>query len=183
MSASATSNLSPAPSPSSPRQTNWAFVVRVGLISAIIAGLVGYAAYSTYRMMTKSALSGDEVDLLMISSFEMSQQFGTIADVPPAFRALSGKKVKMEGELTPTSFQTIGATGEFDICYSVQKCCYSAEPKAQHFVKCRPAPGVKLKVPVDGRVRVYGTLTVNVIREGGKVQSVYQMEIERVDPA
>ena len=54
------------------REVNWAFVMRVGLIVAIIGSLVGYAAYAAWQVLHKKGISGDEVDLLTISSFETS---------------------------------------------------------------------------------------------------------------
>jgi len=163
---------------------NWAFMVRVGLIMAIIAALVGYAAYSTYQILVKKGISGDRVELFAISSFEMNQRHGTIADIPPAYRALDGKKIWLEGEVKPNTFMVSGSVTRFEICYSVQKCCFSGEPKAQHFVACTLSGGQKIRVGDADRVRVYGTLHVKVIRdEGGLIQSVYQMDVERAEPA
>jgi len=163
---------------------NWAFIIRVGLIIAIITSLVGYAVYATYQIMVKKGIDGDRVELQAISSFEMNQRHGTIADVPAAYRALDGKKIWLEGEVKPNTFMVMGSTTRFEICYSVQRCCVGTEPKAQHFVMCKLGGGQKMMVGDGQRVKVFGTFHVKVIRdEGGIIQSVYQMDVEKAEQA
>jgi hypothetical protein len=69
----------------------------------------------------------------------------------------------------------------FDLCYSIAKCCFNGPPQVQHFVKSTVVNGKKVPY-YDGLVRVTGTLHVNVkTDELGKVASVYQLDVERVD--
>ena len=69
----------------------------------------------------------------------------------------------------------------FDLVYSIAKCCFSGPPQIQHFVHATATNGAKLGY-YQGTVEVKGTLHVNVKREAGAVTSVYQMDVESVTP-
>ena len=71
--------------------------------------------------------------------------------------------------------------GGFQLCYSITKCCFNGPPQVQHFVDCHVQDGANLEV-YPNLVRIKGVLHVNVQYEAGKVKSVYQMDVESVDP-
>lgn len=177
---------SPAAAPAATRGVNWSMVVRVGLVSAVILGLVGYALKVTYESVIQGGVvsAGDhyKVELKQMSSFEMDQVSGTVADVPPRFRELDGKRVILEGEVAPTA-EGADKIRSFLLCYSVQQCCFTGPPKAQHFVKCSSPTG--RLVPNyyrSGTIRVSGTLHVKVIKDAGAIQSVFQLDLDRIEP-
>src|SRR4051812_15564071 len=91
------------PAAPAPRATNWAVVLRVGVVLAIICALVGYALKVTYESVIQGGVvrAGDyyQVELKQMSNFDMDQQNGTLADVPQRFRDLDGKKVLLDGEV------------------------------------------------------------------------------------
>ncbi|HEX2971980.1 MAG TPA: hypothetical protein VHP11_06585, partial [Tepidisphaeraceae bacterium] len=71
---------------------------------------------------------------------------------------------------------------EFDLVYSIAKCCVTTSPKIQHFVKSKVIPGK----PVDyysGLVKVVGTLHVGVEKGDGRIRSIYRVDVESVTPA
>jgi hypothetical protein len=71
---------------------------------------------------------------------------------------------------------------EFDLVYSIAKCCFQGPPQIQHFVKCRALPGKKIETYI-GLVKAVGILHVGVQVENGRVASVYRMDVESVEPS
>lgn len=156
---------------------------RMIVFAAVVLALVGTPVY----IYLDSRLSGGiknhgdylEVDLKAMSNFPFDQINGTAEDIPRQFRALDGKRVMVEGEIwAPNSAGS--ELQNFELVYSIAKCCFSGPPQIQHFVQSKPVKG---KVPYySGLVRVVGTLHVNVQKAGGQVSSVYQLQVESVDP-
>jgi hypothetical protein len=122
-----------------------------------------------------------KVDLKAMSLFQLNQNSATDADIPPEYRALDGKRVMLVGEQYVTG-SSRGAQLEFDLVYSISKCCFNGPPQIQHFVKCKPMPGKQIETYV-GLVKVVGILHVGVQIENGRVASVYRMNVESVEPA
>lgn len=173
--------------PAEERRTNWGTVARVSVVGCLVLALVGYALKVTYESVIQGGVvnRGDyyDVELKAMSNFEMDQQRGTLADVPQRFRDLNGKKVLLIGEVAPLGNTAGDKVKEFQLCYSVAKCCFGGPPKVQHFVLCRGRDGKMmpnyLGVP---QVKVYGTLHINPIHEGDAISSLFQMDIERIEP-
>jgi len=162
-------------------------VLRVGVIAVLILGLVGYAMKVTYEMVIQGGVvpTGDayKVDLKAMSNFEMSQNNGTVQDVPERFRSLDGKKVILEGEVAPGGLTAGNKADQLVICYSVAKCCITGQMKIQHFVVCRPPAGKSLNnFSVSDTIKVYGTLHVKVKQDGGVITSIFQLDVDRIDP-
>ena len=121
-----------------------------------------------------------DVDLMSMVTFPFDQKYGTAADVPEKYRALNGQKVILTGEMVPMQ-SAAPEIDAFSLVYSVAKCCYNTEPQVQHFVHSTVKNG--RKVPYyAGLVRVSGTLHVNVKKAEGKVDSVFQFDVENVEP-
>ena len=120
------------------------------------------------------------VDLKAMSTFEFDQENGTIDQVPEIYRNLDGQKVVLEGEMYTTT-SAAGHVREFDLVYSIANCCYGGAPKVQHFIKSRAADGGTLKF-YRAPVRARGTLHVDVKKADGKVQSIYEFDVESVEP-
>jgi hypothetical protein len=159
--------------------------LRLIVFAAVIMFVVGYPMY----LYLDSELSGGiknagngykQVDLKAMSSFTFDQDHGTVNDVPKKWRELDGQKVVLYGEMwAPDSASD--QVDHFDLCYSIAKCCFSGPPQVQHFVKSHaktePVPFY------SGLVKVEGTLHVDVKSSGDKVASVYQLDVEKVEPA
>jgi hypothetical protein len=127
--------------------------------------------YGTYK----------KVDLKAMSLFQMNQISAADTDIPAEYRALDGKRVMLVGEqyLRGTSR---GTQLEFDLVYSIAKCCFNGPPQIQHFVKCKAMPGKDIDTYM-GLVKTVGTLHVGVQIENGRVSSVYRMDVESVELA
>ena len=159
--------------------------LRLIVFLAFLAVVIGYPAY----VYLDAAMTGGvkrveggymEVDLKAMSTYHFDQQDGTMDNIPSKWRELDGKKVVLYGEIAPTMTSAGPFIETFQLCYSVAKCCYSGPPQVQHFVDSRPVPGAQLSYS-SGLVKVKGTLHVNVKRGEGKVQSVYQMDVESLE--
>ncbi len=166
-----------------PAERNWGVIVRVGVVLALILALVGYAMKVTYESVIQGGVvnAGDfyKVDLKSMSNFEMNQATASLDDIPQRFRELDGKKVLLQGEIAPTGFEAGPKVTKFSLCYSVAKCCFGGPPKVQHFVACSAPAGKEIN---SSSVQVYGTLHVKVINDSGVVSSIYQMDVDRVEP-
>jgi hypothetical protein len=165
-----------ANSPSKPRVN-----VRILVFAAIALVLIGWPVYTfvTYKGIEKN---GDvyDVDLKAMSNYEMDQNAATLNDVPKEWRELDGKKVALEGQIW--SPESAGNKAfKFQLCYSIAKCCFNGPPKVQHFVDSHVLDADKVEMS-DNLVRVVGTLHVNVKHDGGKVTSVYQMDVDSIEP-
>ena len=158
--------------------------IRMIVFSAVVLLLVGHPVY----LYVESEVTGGiknvgggykEVDLKAMSSFSFDQVNGTLNDVPQKWRDLNGQKVVVFGEIWAPD-----AAGpdipNFELVYSIQKCCFSGPPQIQHFVQSRVTKGA---VPyLSGLVKVRGILHVDVKPGEGKIASVYQLDVESVEP-
>jgi hypothetical protein len=121
-----------------------------------------------------------EVDLKAMSNFEMDQFTATSQDIPEQWRKLDGKRVMMLGEMWEAS-DAGGKVGKFQLVYSIAKCCFSGPPKAQHFVDCAVVKDKRVGF-YQNLVRVVGTIHIGVKHDGEKIRSVYQVDVESVEP-
>src|SRR6266446_1070382 len=162
---------------------------RINLRMVIFFGLIlipiGYMVYLFADTWIRHGIwnASDErygiykkVDLKAMSLFQMNQISATDADIPPEYRALDGKRVMLVGEQY-LSRSLRGPDLEFDLVYSITKCCFNGPPQIQHFVKCKALPGKNLDT-YAGLVKVVGMLHVGVQLENGRVASVYRMDVE-----
>ncbi len=162
------------------------FNVRILVFVGVLLAMTGIPFYIyIHEIMTGGVVhlsdGSVQVDLKAMSTFEMDQNKGTINDVPPQFRELDGKRVVMEGEMWQPRAAN-GSISNFQLVYSIQKCCFSGPPKVQHFINAGVVDGKKVEY-YSGLVKVTGTLHVNVTQEGGKVSSVYRVDVESVEPS
>lgn len=157
---------------------------RLAVLLAVVALLTGYPLYWFLRTALTHGIvdRGDyvEVDLKAMSDFRFDQVNGADADIPARFRQLQGRRVVLVGEMF-SGRAAAGRPADFELCYSISKCCFVGQPQIQHFVKCTVPRGRKVRF-YDGPVRVTGTLSVGVQREGASILSVYRLDVEDVKP-
>jgi hypothetical protein len=159
--------------------------VRMIVFAAVVLAILAFPVYWYLSIAMTGGIrdAGNgykEVDLKAMSDFPFDQKYGTIEDVPPIYRALDGQKVILTGEMAPMQ-SAAPEIDSFQLVYSVAKCCYSGEPQAQHFIYSTVQNGKKVPY-YGGLVKVFGTLHVNVKKTEGKVESVYQFDVEDVEP-
>jgi hypothetical protein len=159
---------------------------RVVLLALVVMLPVGGFVYQ----WAVQALSGgiihhgsyDEVNLKAMSSFDMDQSSGQPSDVPPRFRALENKQVLLVGEMWAPRDAGDGSLSYFQLVYSKTKCCFNGPPLAQHFVDSNVNAGSTVYYDSDGMVRVWGTLHIKFRRDGPVIKSVYEVDVDKVEP-
>jgi hypothetical protein len=176
----------PTYTPPAPRRFNTRILAFV-LIFGLLLGLPLYVFIDT-------ALSGGvkkrgdgvfEVNLQAMSNFVFDQTNGTLDDVPPKWRELDGKRIITEGEIAPGTLQSRGLDQEFELVFSVAKCCFSGPPQIQHFVQVDVPQKNLESVKWDGasRVRLEGVLKVNITRDPttNAITGVYHITADKLD--
>jgi hypothetical protein len=176
------------PTPARPASTPLRERVNLRLIGfvAIFAVIFGWIIF----LSLDSVISGGRknhgdywsVDLKAMSDFKFSQTDGTVDDVPKQWRELNGQTVLLEGEMAPTGQTSNGVGRQFELVYSVAKCCFGGPPQIQHFVKVTVPPDAEVNVQHSGVLRVKGKLKVDVTRdpETGAINGVYHVLAEGV---
>src|SRR5262245_4337681 len=127
------------------------FNLRMLVFTVVVLGLIGYPVYQFVDQKIHGGIwkardsRGEylEVDLKTLSGFEMDQVRASNDDIPKDFRALDGKRIALIGEMYNDK-STGGAQRDFDLVYSIQKCCFSGPPKIQHFIRCKAEPGKRI---------------------------------------
>lgn len=154
----------------------------------VLAGLLlAPIAWMTYTYISLTVSQGIEqvgeykkVDLKAMGNFSFDDRGGTVEDVPEVYRALDGQKVLLIGQMY-SDFTAAPTVDRFQLVYSIQNCCFNGPPLVQERVFAHVPEG--RRVPVyGGLAAVYGTLHVRPIRESGRVVSLYDMDVERVEP-
>lgn len=164
--------------------------LRLWILLGVVALAVGYPLYQGLELYLTGGVkhSADEkgefltVDLKAISLFEMDQQLATNDDIPQKWRDLDGKRVALTGEMW-LGGKAAGRQRDFDLVYSIAKCCFQGPPKVQHFVKCRVMPGKQVEYS-GGLVTAKGTLHVGIERDPdvGTILSIYRLDVESLRP-
>lgn len=161
------------------------FNLRMFAFIGIIAVLVGYPLYVLISEQVTGGIhhSGGyiETNLKAMGNFNFDGNNGTIEDVPAQWRALDGKKLSLEGEIWAPN-EASDEIHNFELVYSIAKCCFGGPPKVQERIYCKVPEGKSISYE-GGVANVKGTLHVSVKKEGGAVTSVYTMEVESVTPA
>ena len=157
---------------------------RLVVVVGIFALLIGFPVYSLVKAELNHGVErvagGYHVNLKALGDYSFNEDDGTIANVPPRFRELDGKKVTLEGFVAPTNSAS-DRVQVFPFVYNVQKCCFGGPPKVQERVF---AISRHVAVPNTGEeVSLTGTLHVSVVKdpETSKVISVYTMDVDHVD--
>ncbi len=123
-----------------------------------------------------------EVDLKSLGYFPFDPAKDTLDNVPERWRQLDGKRVLLEGEMF-TQDSASDRVRDFQLVYSIQKCCFGGPPKVQErvFVHVPDEAGVP-NYTYRGLVRVLGKLRVNLKKDQGQASSLYEMDIESIEP-
>ena len=121
-----------------------------------------------------------EVDLKTLGSFPFDPVQDDNSNVPEKWRKLDGRKVVLVGEMYAGG-SAAPRVERFELVYSIQKCCFGGPPRVQERVfvsapKNNPVPFYWQPV------RVTGILHVNAKKVDGEVVSVFEMDIERLEP-
>jgi hypothetical protein len=133
-----------------------------------ISGSAGIEDYGAFK----------NVNLKAMGNFRFDEVNGTCNDVPPIYRELDGQRVLLIGQMySDTSASPM--VDHFQLVYSIQNCCFNGPPLVQERVFAHVSGD---KVPLlDGLARVKGVLHVRDIRNGGRITSLYDLDVESVE--
>ena len=121
-----------------------------------------------------------EVDLKSLGSFPFDPAQDDNGSIPEKWRKLDGKKVALVGEMYAGG-SAAPKVNRFELVYSIQKCCFGGPPRVQERVFVNAPPGNP--VPFSWTpVRVVGTLHVDAKKVDGQVESVFEMDVESIEP-
>ena len=159
--------------------------LRMIIFVGVIAVLVGYPVYILVAAQLNGGIKDlgngyKQVDLKAMSTFTFDQANGTLDDIPKQWRDLNGQKVVLYGEIW-SPYEANNQIAGFDLCYSIAKCCFAGPPPGQHFFQSRVPQGKSVDY-YQGKVKVTGVLHISVHKAGGKVNSIYQLEVASVEP-
>jgi hypothetical protein len=159
---------------------------RMITIIVVFSFLVGYPVFTFVKAQMNHGVEHDgdlyRVDLKAMGNFAFDDVNGTIANVPKQFRDLNGKKVALEG------FMWNGSTSgdqvsEFQFVYNITKCCFNGPPRVQERIFAFVPEKADVNYYGYSECRLIGTLHVKVQKDdGGKVASVYTIDVNRVEP-
>jgi len=163
------------------------FNARMLIFGVVMMFPIGYIVYDFLDSVITGGIKDigggyKQVDLKAMSNFPLDQVAGTQQDIPKKWRDLDGQHVVLYGEMwQPMSADNDNISG-FDLCYSITKCCFNGPPQVQHFVRSRVVPGKSLSY-YPNLVKVTGTLHVHLEQDAGRVSSVYQLDVENIEPS
>jgi hypothetical protein len=116
-----------------------------------------------------------------LGNFSFDQTSGTDADLPQSVRQLDGKHLTLTGDVwQPYSADQSEHVSGFDLIWLSDYSSWVL-PKIQNFVKCRALPGRRLTA-FDGEVAVTGILHVGVERDGGRMSSIFRLDVDDIKP-
>jgi hypothetical protein len=164
--------------------------VRMLIFAGIVLFLLGWPIYTFLSETLTGGIhdrgSYKEVNLKALGQFDFEPTGGTVADVPSQYRGLDGQKVLLEGEIYDPQEAGKDIT-EFQLVYSIQKCCFGGPPRVQERVFCT-VPSGKLQYQYGVYHKVFGTLHVTLKREKLKdgrteVVEVYHLDAIHAEPS
>ena len=158
---------------------------RMIVLAAIPVCIVGALLYTYLQPAVRDLGNGwKSVDLKSMSDFQFPQDFGTMANIPPQWRELDGKRVVLYGDMYAPNSAGSDSLRSFQLCYSRAKCCFNGVPLVQHFVNAAVPAKVKAYY-YDNQVKVTGTLHVQVVQNdnGSKVDHIYSIDVSSLEPA
>jgi hypothetical protein len=101
--------------------------------------------------------------------------------IPPAVKALDGRKVIVRGYMLPTKMEK-GLVTEFLLMNSAAACCYGATPRINEFIVVKMVKG-GVKSLMDVSVEFHGTLSVKEVFEEGFLSHIYALDAEKMGKA
>jgi hypothetical protein len=157
-------------------------MIILGIVALVIVG-------GPFFIWARATLSGGiinhgdytEADLKAMSLFEMDQYNGQINDVPQRWRNLDGKPVELVGEVWAPHGAANGNIHDFQLCYSIAKCCFSGPPQVQHFVYATVDPDSHLDLQ-GSPTKIFGILHVGIEKDGDKIKTLYRMDVKDIRP-
>lgn len=159
--------------------------LRIIVFAAVVLFLIGTPVYIFVKENVTGGIEtvGDttKVDLKALGNFPFDDTVGTVSDIPARYRALDGKKVQLEGEVFAPD-EAGDSMSQFQLVYSIAKCCFGGPPKVQERVFVEVPQSMKVPNLSYNFARVTGTLHIDLKREEGKSTAVYILKMDDIRP-
>lgn len=125
------------------------------------------------------------IDFDPLMDFEYPELVRVDGDVPPpalpaAVLALNGKRVAVEGFMSPLAFDA-GGVKEFSLVQDPSLCCFGAVPEMNHWIHVVMPDKERTEFYSFDPVAVYGVLQVGEEYQDGYVVSLYRMVADKVE--
>lgn len=156
---------------------------RMLLVLLVLVLPLGYMVYTFVNLSIHNGIEQvgayKQVDLKSMGNFPFDEIAGSEKDVPEVYRNLDGQKVLLVGQMY-SGTSAGDRVPEFQLVYSIAKCCFGGPPRVQERVFAHAPQG--RTVPLyDGLAKIYGTLHVRTDKAGGKIISLYDLDVEKVE--
>ena len=121
-----------------------------------------------------------DVDIAAVSSFPFDEYKGTLQDIPDSVRKLDGKRVRVDGWMIP--LDQAEPVSQFAIVpWQLGEWWQSPRPSLCQVVVAKTPRGQPIAYFPDEE-HIYGTLHVSIESDDGFIVSVFQMDVDRVEP-
>jgi hypothetical protein len=70
----------------------------------------------------------------------------------------------------------------FELVYSIAKCCFGGPPQVQERVFAHVPKDMRIPNLTYSFANVYGTIHVGVKEDNGVVTSVYDLDVQKIEP-
>jgi hypothetical protein len=155
------------------------------VFAVVVLGLLGYPTYIYFNSVLSGGIerAGNylKVDLKSLGNYPFPANDGKLDEVPAKWRALDGKKVLLMGEVWAPNEAGDHMT-HFELVYSIAKCCFGGPPKVQERVFAHVPDNMHVSNLTYSFANVYGTLHVDVKSDHGVVTSVYNLQVQKIEP-
>jgi len=117
------------------------------------------------------------MEIRELGNFEYDPKVG--GNIPADVQALSGMKVRLHGYMAPLS--NAAQFTDFLLVPSLFNCCFGQPPQVQHTIVCHTVSSKGITYSPD-EVRVEGTLKIDEKKDDGFCVSVFDLEVDSVQP-
>lgn len=101
-------------------------------------------------------------------------------EIPAEVKALSGKKVVVQGYMVPLRVRK-GEVTEFVICRTIPACCFGDSTRMNEWVHVKMPKDKSCSYSQNQQVSVFGALEVGELVNEGIVLSIYRMTADQVN--
>ncbi|HTL31465.1 MAG TPA: DUF3299 domain-containing protein [Tepidisphaeraceae bacterium] len=159
--------------------------LRILIFAAVVLFLIGTPVYIFLKENLTGGIEqvGDavKVDLKAMGNFPFDDVNGTVNDIPERYRNLDGKNLILEGEVFAPDEAGDRMT-QFQLVYSIAKCCFGGPPKVQERVFVEVPGNMKVPNLSYAFARVSGKLKIDLRKEEGKSTTVYILKMDKIEP-
>lgn len=146
------------------------------LAASVAPPTAGIDPRTGQRIPHTRPLPGQVLNLSIKALGNFSYDPAAFTPIPADVKQLNGSTVQLSGYMIATQ-QAGEDVSQFELVPSLTSCCYGQPPGVQHTIVVHCPPNTPYS---GGLVTVTGKLTVQAVRDGGYVVSLFQLQAEKV---